>query len=410
MMKYTFENVIGIIKKHLELIDWEKEKFSCEPFYKTEYDNDIIVKYENKEFVRFGFYISNVFTPDGRRQIRGSITIELFNYSKWYHIGNISVNVDEFLTCGHNNGKSIMLDDELNRVLPISNSDEVTKIKDQFQKESISNLEIKFDTLNKRYIILGDLSLLLIDGGETSGQEDKNTLYLYKYMSLDTYYSMLNNNSFRMNSIVAMNDESESFFLDDGITNIYDGEGKDEKYLKTVENSRILITSFTDQHDSALMWRLYGDSGRGVCLSFIVPKNKVKKIHYVNTRSEGYQKLKRCVDNLKKEGISLYFKDFDNFKYYAKSDGFKYEDEYRLSYRCTEEDLKWAKYGNLLSPYKDFNISNQEIKEIDIKLSWLIIGAKLPNFSVNYPLLVDMTNRKFGISVINISEHDKFRE
>lgn len=409
MRRYTFEDVEKIIKSRLELIDWEKDKFTYETIHKNEYFNDIIVKYQDKEFTRFCFYISNTFTPDGRILVRGMITVKLYNASEWYNMISTCINVDEFLRCAHNDGKSVMLDDEFNKVLPISNSEEVAKIKEQFQKESIGNLEIKYDTLNKRYIILGDLSSILIDGRETSDQEDKD-LYLKKYMSFDTYFSMLNNKTFRMNSIVAMNDESESFFLDDGITNIYDGEGKDEKYLKTVENSRILITSFTDQYDNALMWRLYGDSGKGVCLCFTVPKNKVKKIHYVNTRSEGYEKLKRCVDNLNKEGIRLYFKDFDNFKYYAKSDGFKYEDEYRLSFHCKEEDLKWTKYGNLISPYKDFSISDKNIEGIDIKLIELTIGAKLPNFSVNYPLLVDMTNRNFGLDMINISEHNKFRE
>lgn len=229
-------------------------------------------------------------------------------------------------------------------------------------------------------------------------------------MTLDTYTKMLMNKSFRMNSIVSMNDESESFYLSDGLCNIYTGNEKNEKYKKTVENSRILISSFTDQGDSSLMWRLYGDSGKGVCICFKVPKNKVTKIHYLSTKNIGYEKLKKCVEDLKNDNINLYFKDIDNYTYYTKSDGFKYEDEYRIAYMCNEKDLSWTKYGDLLSLYRDFTFNGNRCELLEIQMNRLIIGAKLPNFDVNYPILVDLTNRIFNVSNILISKEDKFRE
>ena len=111
-----------------------------------------------------------------------------------------------------------------------------------------------------------------------------------------------------------------------------------------------------------------------------------------------------------KEGVCIYFKDADQFKYYTKSDGFKYEEEYRLSYTCDEDDLSWAKYENILSPYRDFSFIKNECELIDIKLSSVWIGAKLPNIDVNYPLLVELTNKHLHTSVINISKQNKFRE
>lgn len=54
-------------------------------------------------------------------------------------------------------------------------------------------------------------------------------------------------------------------------------------------------------------------------------------------------------------------------------------------------------YDNLLSPYKDFSIINSKIEEIDIDIYEMLIGAKLPSFSANYPLLVDSTNRNLGV-------------
>lgn len=409
MRKYTFEDFTEIVKSRLELINWEKDKFTYEVNNIDELIDNLIIKYNNKILIIFTFYISNYITKEGTLGARAIDYITLINESEWYLGKNFYVSINEFFECRYNDKNKIALGDLLNEVLPISRDSDVAKIRDQLMKESINNFEIKFETLNNRYIIIGDISSILI--GEKQPQEngDEN-LRIYKYMPLDTYFSMLIHKTFRMNSIVAMNDKSESFFLDEAITNRYDGEGRDEKHVQTIENSRVLITSFTDKYDSALMWRLYGDLGKGVCLGFEVPKKKVRKIHYVSTQSKGYQKLKRCVDNLKKDGILLNFKDFDSLKYYAKSDGFNHEDEYRLSYHCAEEDLRWAKYGNLISPYKDFTILNGKLEDLDIKLISLEIGGKLPNFEVNYPLLVDMTNRNIGISHINISEHNKFRE
>ena len=71
---------------------------------------------------------------------------------------------------------------------------------------------------------------------------------------------------------------------------------------------------------------------------------------------------------------------------------------------CEEKKLKIAKYGNLVSFYNDY-----DFKELGIKPSSLYIGSNLPNWDVNYPMLVDMAHRYLGITEINNSGVDKLR-
>jgi len=401
--RYSFEDLKKRIEERLSTIDYEPEKYDLNTISsKNKSIQTIIVKYENVEVVRFDYFISNIIHSDGRRTVHGMFFIKFLNDSEWYNGKDQSVQIDEFFRCNFKDKRSASLESVLDDILPLSDPNKVYQIKTQLINEGLEDFNIKFDTFHNRYLVLGDLAGIL-ELPETKQSENEN-LSLYKYMSLETYFKMLMNKTFRMNSIVSMNDESESFFLGDELCSMYTGEGIQEKYIRTIENSRTLISSFTDQYDSALMWRLYGDSGRGICINFCVPKNKVTKIHYLSENYTGYAKLKKCVDNLKKQDIRLYFKDIDKFKYYTKSDGFKYEDEYRLSFTCTEEDLSWAKYGNLLSPYRDFSLKGNRCEVIEIEMNNILIGAKLPNFEVNYPLLVDLTNRIFNINQINISE------
>lgn len=412
MRKYSFDDLKEKIEERLSYINYEADRFSLNTKHTTTENKElraVVINYDDNEIIRFNYFVSNLMNPDGRRTISGVFTVRFLNDADWYNKAAETIHVDEFFRCVYNDNQSLSLDDVLNKVLPLSDVNKTDQIKTRLEKEGFDNLEIKFDTLRKRYIVIGNLShiLRLVDD---KLEDEKDFLYLYKYMSLDTYFMMLMHKTFRMNSIVSMNDESESFFLSDQLCNIYRDDGVEERYLNTIENSRTLITAFTDQCDSGLMWRLYGDSGRGVCLGFQVPKNRVKKIHYISERDAGYAKLKKCVDDLNSQDITLYFKDIDSFKYYTKSDGFKYEEEYRLSYTCVEEELSWAKYGSIISPYRDFSFIKNRCEIIDIHLSSVWIGAKLPNFDVNYPLLVELTNKHLHTNILYISKQNKFRE
>lgn len=98
------------------------------------------------------------------------------------------------------------------------------------------------------------------------------------------------------------------------------------------------------------------------------------------------------------------FTDIDKYMFFIKSIQFEYEHEYRLMKECEEKDLETTKYGDLISFYKDYVFSDLEIKP-----ETLYIGSNLPQRDVNYPLIVDIANRKLNIHIINNSSVDQLR-
>lgn len=410
--RYTFDKLISTIKGRLSQIDFERGEYK----YNVNREVDIrgaqsvTIFYKNKEIMRFLYYITNIQTADNEHLVSGCMIIRIKNESDWYNKYDKNKNIIIVTELGHfsyKTNKDVCESKAMDDLFPLSNDSELHKISNQLNDKGLYEYEIKFDTLNNRYIIFGDISNIL---GLTEADNISSDIFLYKYMSLSTYFSMLKNTSYRMNSITSMNDESESFFLNDDLFELYSGKGKEERYGTLIENSRILISSFTDKNDNSLMWQLYGDFGKGICLRFRINKDQVKKIHYIDERSEGYIKLKKIVQVLKSDNIEIIFSDADKYKFYMKSDGFKHEDEYRLTHICEDEKLSWTMYGNLISPYRDFSLINGRFEELGLRICSVTIGAKIPNFEVNYPLLVELTNKTFGVELINISEHNKFRE
>ena len=73
----------------------------------------------------------------------------------------------------------------------------------------VSNNVVKFDTMSQRYVLNIDFADYL----NSPPKEDKEALYLCKYMSLDTFLCIVENKNIRLNSVVSMNDSSEGFFL-----------------------------------------------------------------------------------------------------------------------------------------------------------------------------------------------------
>ena len=273
--------------------------------------------------------------------------------------------------------------------------------------------DILFDTMNQRYVLNVDFLNGLNPKADDSGEE----LFLCKYMSLDTFLCIAQSNSIRLNSVVSMNDSSESFFLGDYLCNAYDDVRSKNidfdfyqkypdalRYSKLIEHKNYLIMSLTNRIDDAMMWRLYGDNGRGVCLCFSVPTDLVKPIIYISEKNEKLNSLKNIVSRWEDQNINVTFGTIDKYMFFTKSLQFEYEDEYRILKVCADDDLKIAKYGNLISFYNDYKIS-----DLAIKPTSLYVGSNLPNRDVNYPLLVDIAKRLLHVSAVNNSSVDQLR-
>ena len=207
-----------------------------------------------------------------------------------------------------------------------------------------------------------------------------------------------------MNSIIAMNDENESLWADP--VSCKDKTPNEVYYKSVVKNKNLLITSFTSKEDNATMWRLYGDQGKGICMAFSVPANRITKVLYVNEKDENVRKLKEARTSLVNKGIKVEFSDMSEMKYYIKHSDFSVEGEYRYLYDAGDENLDIASYGDLLSPYKDFNYDKetQKFGNLPFKFEYVIIGKNINHYKTVFPLLVAETARRFPSVAISESK------
>ena len=401
MHRYSFTEIDNAIEQRLQFINAEMKGFA-----KVVRDDNkskhISIIFDGKPFLLINYYISNSWSPDGKRQIIGMCTINIHNDSRWYSEEQSapSINIDEFLRYG--NGLQFSnLNEFLDKYLPIKKDEQIHEINKEFQKIGISLEDIKFNTCDNRYWLYFKLSKYI-----NNAEPEEKPSFLCKYLSLSTYMNMLKNKTFRMNSITSMNDTSETFFLGEFLCDIY--KTKEERYKETIKNHNILITSLSKPFDSALMWRLYGDNGKEVCLVFDTKSAEVNPILYIGEKNPQYQNLRTAIRNLKNKGINTFINDIEKQRFFVKSSQFDYEKEYRLMY--TSDSISYTQYENLISYYKDFDINEMGyIPELKLSLFEIIIGANLPEPEVNYPLLVNLTNQTFGVDIINWSKVDKIR-
>ena len=401
MHRYSFQEFVDAIEQRFSCIESQMVGFSKD-IHDIGDTKQINIYYNGKMFFSLNYYVSNSWTSDGKRVVRGMFTISVRNDSRWYfeNVSAPSINIDEYLR--YNSSQHFNnLDELFDKYLPIRNEESVESIKEEFKRIGIEFENVKFNTYDNRYWLYFDLSRYI-----TNKEEEENPSFLCKYVSLGTYMNMLKNRTFRINSITSMNDTSESFFLGEFLCNIY--QSNEERYKETVKNHNTLITSLSKRYDSALMWRLYGDNGKGVCLVFDVKDAEAKPILYIGEKTSRYQQLRTAIRNLNKKGINIFVNDIDGLRFFVKSNQFDYEDEYRLVY--SSEYVSYTQYEDLISYYKDLKIDDMgRIPELGIRIEEIILGANLPQREVNYPLLVYLTHKTFGVSIINWSEVDKLR-
>jgi hypothetical protein len=401
MPRYSFQEFVDAIEQRLHCIKSQMDGFSKD-IRDDGNTKRININYNGNTFFSLNYYISNYWTPDGKKVVSGMFTITAQNDSRWYFENEAtpSINIDEYLR--YNNYQQFNnLDELFDKYLPIRNEEKVESIKIEFKKIGLELEDIKFNTYDNRYWLYFDLSRFI-----NNNEEEEPPTYLCKYVSLGTYMNMLKNRTFRLNSITSMNDTSESFFLGEFLCNVY--QSKEERYKETVKNHNTFITSLSKLYDSALMWRLYGDCGKGICLVFDVKNAEAKPILYIGRKVPRYQQLRSAIQNLNKKGINIYIHDIESQRFYVKSGQFDYEEEYRLLH--SSDDISLTQYEGLISYYKDLKIDEKGcIPELGIRIEEIIVGANLPQREVNYPLLVNLTYKNFGVSIVNWSEVDNLR-
>lgn len=407
MKKYSFEELKEIVGQRLESITYQRRAFTMEAKELPENIGVIKILYSGKEVFSIHYMVTNRIV-NGRYSVRGSVTVHRYVGPSWYKDIIPTIHVNEWLE--KRTGDTVKsIAEILDEYLPIAQEQKIIQIEDSLKKQGITQYKVNFDTFLKKYIVQLDLKSILKISAE-NGEEKLNEIYLYKYMSLDAYYSMLQHGTFRMNSIVSMNDITEAIWVN-ALLYGEDLISKEQKYQEVVKNRNILISSFSDRKDDPVMWRLYGDNGKGVCLGFTINREAVTKVHYINESDESCSKLKKIASELYEKNIQLIYANTDSLRYYIKSTIYNIESEYRLVWDKEEKVQDVAMYNGLLTPCKDFeyNRDDRTFKGVGLRLISLTIGHNIPNYESNYPLLIALSEEKFGDLVAYPSKIRTFR-
>ena len=198
-------------------------------------------------------------------------------------------------------------------------------------------------------------------------------IIVYRYMSFETAFNILKNRTFRMNSIVGMNDKSEVYYFDKYVYGkVNDSSKSNDTY----------ISSFSLLQDDLTMWRLYGDNGKGVCMAFRL--KKTPKHFMFNTVCYDTKPLTILNELVK---CSLSFNNDSDWKHFFKSREYAIEKEFRLIYNKTlnrndYRDNDWYITGDnhILTKYITFGLL---YKDFPLELTKVIVGPKCPGQELN---------------------------
>lgn len=174
-----------------------------------------------------------------------------------------------------------------------------------------------------------------------------------KYTTLDTLVAVLQSGKMRMNSIVSMNDKTETGFLEEYIRNYK--EDFDEECNKYLFADKEFITSFTTRIDDLDMWRLYGDNAHGVCMVFErinKDSDELFNISYIAEKSDVLEKIAKLQDALKDNSIRFRMNLLKKYQHFLKLSDYSSESECRLMVNSEKTDGWFINRDNgILTPY-----------------------------------------------------------
>lgn len=374
--------------KWMAAIEIDREKYDLKilPCYdQGQLLGRLEVTYEEKRLFDVNFYRKYRRTETGKKVICGMITICCADEGKdMTSPGDmILLNVNDRLETNYL-GKQTNIAEALKNILPIRDEKDVKKIGDVFE---IGIEHIKMDTYQKRYVI--DTPVPELKWVDEHAPKD-----FYKYVPLKVFHLMLQNGTFRMNSIISQSDTQETFYIGDLVCSDYEDEYK--RFRGMLAEQKTLISSFTTKYDDVDMWKEYGGNGLGVCLCFHQKgKRELRQMKYIDEETSPIMKYKRLVDELKKENVHVHFTAVDDIHRFVKNVKYRPEDEWRLVVEYDGE-VDYDLYGNRCVSYKDFKFFGRDLPEIGLHLESIVIGPNQPEGTSNFPLLTQRAHKLFG--------------
>ena len=296
---------------------------------------------------------------------------------------------------------------------------EVKNLFAEIFKAEISDSEFEYDLVRECIMLKEDTERKII-GELLPKPVSQDINEFYKYTSLETFMKIFQTGNIRMNSVVAMNDASETNILQDVIRNFKEPlESEADAYLKSNTH---FITSFSVLKDALPMWSQYGNNGTGVCLVFergpLFKEDDLLQIRYINKSEPIVKKIDKLQAALKEKSIKFYFSLLDKYRNFIKFDFYDSEKEYRYLV-VQNNDAEWTintEY-NLIAPYIDrqVNIGNEGKKKIQknafpFVLRRVILGPAMVNQKYNaWQLNYMASRRKIWNFKVEASKIDNFR-
>lgn len=408
--------VVRLLEERISLINVNQDKYNLDDIEKGE-RLFVTVTYDGVKIMTVRPFISNMIV-NGQHQVHGMFSIRAILDDYWYDNDDLNTDifVDEYLRCQFQN-ELTTFDQLLDILLPLADDGKVKRICDELDNIGYKDVSVKFDSFLYKYVVEGDIHSFLYENNADGYTGDIKKKRFFKYMSFNTYIEILKSKKIRLNSIMSMNDSSETFYLGDYLCNAYEDDRrkvlhpKSQYFLddglrkkKVVEYKNNLIGCFSEKKDDALMWRLYGDGGKGVCMEFEIENDSLKPVLYLDENNHKVKLLTELAGRLKKDGITLYYNDISKYHFYTKSQQFWYEGEWRIVKEASDEELAVANYDGLVCLYKDYTF-----EELGFKPTMVYLGANLAYKDVNVPLLVDLSKRELKVYHVMMSDVESLR-
>lgn len=286
-------------------------------------------------------------------------------------------------------------------------------VKKHFNKD-VGTDDIAYDRMNHCYYLRNEVSEELL---KPFIPEVSKAQYVGKYTTTNTLFEILRNGKIRLNSIISMNDKTETSFLSDLVKNHYDSLETAE--VETIRANSTHIISFSTKTDNLDMWRWYGDDGKGVCLVFersVEKDEELKSVSYVDSKLQRrIDKIRKFLGDMKQEGIDFRFHLLEDYRHYIKPSEYIPEDECRMIVRCGRHDGWFIHSENgIMTPYIEARLVNMVNCETEgvfpYRLKRVILGPKFSECAINKTQInmLCMERRWFDVEVVE-SEIKSYR-
>lgn len=368
---------INIGSRILAIIEFKNQKF-LEVF-----DYSKIEKYASENNIRIfilsdgeKFIVTDRRSPNKKGTFNFDQLIESFNQREDINVEALKIQISNLIKTLIIQSEFKFLKEEINTLSnQLTNAIDYNEIDQMFSFKNSSDIE----NIENRIF-----RLLLKD--------DKPLKKIFRYTTVNTLFSMLNYNSFRMNCLVGMNDTTEVNYVENYIT----GTNRDfyQAPWQTIEayNKRF-ISSCSLKEDDLTQWRLYADDSKGVCLELSVDEDLLNSKFIIKRISYGkpgnihpeLDLIKNIIAEIKdKLNIDFEFKTLSTWKHFFKPHDYSVEDEVRLLFILNNDNTKkgWVlttSHG-ILNPHVEFKLNGDGLP---IELTEIILGPKSPEKEIN---------------------------